>query len=82
MAQVTAFGKQVKKRLVDIDKNQSWLIDEVRKRTGLFVDSGYLWRILTGARHAPRVTEAICEILNIELPQTDVRYADGQTIVH
>lgn len=66
MAQLTEFGKEVKKRLVDINQNQIWLINQVKGKTGLFLDSGYLNKILTGRRNAPKVVQAIREIL--ELP--------------
>ena len=66
MAQPTEFGKEVKKRLVDINQNQIWLINQVKGKTGLFLDSGYLNKILTGRRNAPKVVQAIREIL--ELP--------------
>ena len=42
--------------------------EPVREKTGLFVDNGYMYKILTGQRNAPRIVEAICEILNIEKP--------------
>lgn len=65
MAQLTEYGKAVKKRLVDMEKKQDWLIQEVHSRTGLFVDSGYFSKIFTGKRNAPRVVEAINEILSL-----------------
>ena len=61
----TPFGKEVKKRLIDLDKKQSWLINEIKARTGLYVDAAYLSHILTGKRSAPKITDAICDILNI-----------------
>ena len=36
MTKLCNFGKEIKKRLVDIDKNQEWLITEVRADTGLY----------------------------------------------
>lgn len=36
MSKLCNFGKEIKKRLVDIDKNQEWLITEVRADTGLY----------------------------------------------
>ena len=65
MAQFTEFGKEVKKRLIDIDKSQSWLISEVKERTGLFVDTGYLYKIFTGERAPSKVISAIQEILDM-----------------
>jgi hypothetical protein len=49
-----------------IGKDQKWLEQAVSKKTGLFVDNGYMYKILTGQRNAPKVVEAICEILGIE----------------
>lgn len=60
------FRKEVKHRLIDLGKTQKWLEDEISKRTGLFVDSGYIHKIMTGHRKAPKITAAICEILGIE----------------
>ena len=62
---ITPFGKEVKKRLVDIEQNQEWLIQQITAKTGLFVDSGYMHKIMTGQRNAPKVVQAIREILDI-----------------
>ena len=60
------FGLSVKTKLIQIGKSQKWLEEEVTKKTGLYVDSGYMYKILTGQRNAPKIIDAICEILNIE----------------
>lgn len=60
------FRKEVKHRLIDLGKTQKWLEDEISARTGLFVDSGYIHKIMTGQRKAPKIVDAICEILVIE----------------
>jgi glutaredoxin len=60
------FKKTVKHRLVDMGKTQKWLEDEIKSSTGLFVDSGYMHKILSGQRQAPKIVDAICEILNIK----------------
>lgn len=60
------FRKEVKHRLIDLGKTQKWLEDEISARTGLFVDSGYIHKIMTGQRKAPKIVDAICEILGIE----------------
>lgn len=60
------FGLCVKTKLLEQNKTQKWLSDEVTRITGLYVDSGYMYKILTGQRKAPKVVECICEILNIE----------------
>lgn len=48
MAKVKDFGKQVKIRLIELDKTQEWLIEQVKEKTGDFFDSSYLHRILSG----------------------------------
>ena len=62
---LTHFGKTVKKKLVDVDRNQKWLIQEVVNRTGLYFDGFYLYNILTGAKNTPKIVQAIKEILDI-----------------
>lgn len=57
--------KVVKHKLIDLGKTQRWLEEEIRDRTGLFVDSGYMHKILTGQRKAPKIVDAIFEILEI-----------------
>ena len=49
----TEFGLCVKNKLLRQGKEQKWLEEEISKRTGLFVDSGYMYKILTGQRNAP-----------------------------
>lgn len=65
----TEFGLCVKNKLLRAGKEQKWLEEEVNRRTGLFVDSGYMYKILTGQRNAPKIITAIREILDIsDLP--------------
>ena len=65
MAQFTVFGKETVKRLIDIDRDQLWLIEEVRKKTGLYFDGSYLHKIRTGKLATPKVVAAIREILDL-----------------
>ncbi len=65
MAQLTVYGKEVKKRLIDIGQSQEWLIGQIRDKTGLFCDGGYLYKILVGERNAPSIVNAINEILGL-----------------
>lgn len=62
----STFGLRVKMQLLQSGKSQKWLEEAVAKKTGLFVDGGYMYKILTGQRKAPKIVAAICEILNIE----------------
>ena len=66
MATLTEFGKQVKIKLIQMDKPQKWLNEEVVKRTGLYFDDSYLHRIVTGKNSNPKIVSAIKEILSIE----------------
>ena len=68
MCKFTEFGLCVKDKLLRKGKEQKWLEEQITERTGLFVDSGYMYKILTGQRNAPKIVSAICEILDIELP--------------
>lgn len=66
----TEFGKAVKKKLIDLNQSLSWLESQISARTGLFMDSGYMHKILTGQRNAPKIVKAIREILDIsDAPQ-------------
>lgn len=60
------FGKEVKKRLVDIGQTQSWLAEEVGKDTGLRVDAAYLSNTLAGRRKSARVVNSIKKVLEME----------------
>lgn len=60
------YGKEIKKKLVDINRTQNWLIAEVREKTGLFFDSSYLYKILTGQKATPSIVAAINQTLEID----------------
>lgn len=62
---LTPFGKEVKRRLIDMDKDQSWLIEQIKESTGLYMDSSYLYKILTGQLSTPKIVSALREILGI-----------------
>jgi hypothetical protein len=61
----TDFGLCVKTELLRQGNTQLWLEQAVTERTGLYVDSGYMYKILTGQRSAPKIADAIREILNL-----------------
>lgn len=65
----TDFGLCVKTELLRTGKDQKWLEEAVSKKTGLYVDGGYMYKILTGQRNAPKIVAAICEILSIDIPE-------------
>ena len=65
----TDFGLCVKTKLLHHGKSQKWLEETVSEKTGLYVDGGYMHKILTGQRNAPKIVDAICEVLNIQAEQ-------------
>ena len=66
MAEYTGFGLVVKSKLLGPPvRTQAWLAEQASAATGMYVDSAYISRILTGQRNAPKVVRAICDILDI-----------------
>lgn len=65
MAQFAVYGKEIKKRLIDLGRTQTWLIERVREKTGLYFDDSYLYKIQTGKLSTPSIVAAINEILNL-----------------
>ena len=59
------FGKEIAKRLVDIDRTQEWLMKEIRADTGLYVDTSYMHKIKTGKLSTPKIIASIRRILDI-----------------
>jgi hypothetical protein len=66
LSKFSDFGLTVKVKLLQIGKDQKWLEGAISEKTGLYVDNGYLYKILTGQRNAPKIVAAIREILSIE----------------
>ena len=66
LSKFSDFGLLVKAKLLQKNKTQKQLAEEVTNKTGLYVDSGYMYKILTNKRNAPKIVDAICEILSIE----------------
>lgn len=76
MTQFTEFGKQVKIELIKKNQSMAWLQEEVAGRTGLYMDSAYMSRILSGKRSPQKVVTAICEILDLSIPQPETDKQD------
>ncbi len=73
LSKFSDFGLCVKTKLLQTNKSQKWLEEEIAKKTGLYVDNGYMYKILTGQRNAPKIVEAICEVLNIKNEERNKR---------
>lgn len=66
LSKFTDFGLCVRTKLLQNGKSLTWLQNEITAKTQLYVDGGYLYKILTGKRNAPKIVAAIMEILNIK----------------
>lgn len=66
LSKFSDFGLCVKTKLLQMGKEQKWLEETVSQKTGMFVDGGYMYKILTGKRTPSKIITAICEILDIE----------------
>lgn len=61
----TAFGLSVKTRLLELGQPQEWLIAECKEKTGMYVDSSTMYKLLTGQLDSVRLKMAIREILQL-----------------
>lgn len=60
-------GIQVKHRLLDLGKRQSWLIAEMKKRNDkMYMNSSYMARLLDGTEKSAPKMEMIEQILSEE----------------
>ena len=80
MTKLCDFGKEIKKRLVDINQSQAWLIAEVQRDTGKYFDSGYLHRILRGELATPGIVASICRVLKLPThPKEEEAWQSGNS---
>lgn len=63
------FGKEIEHVLVDFNQSKKWLIEQVRRDTGLYFDGSYLYKIQTGELATPKIISSIKRILG--LPDDD-----------
>lgn len=71
-SELCQYGKEIKKRLVDIDKTHRWLIEQVSEDTGLYFDRSYLSKIKTGQNNNPKIKASIEKVLGLNTcKQTD-----------
>lgn len=67
MKELCLLGKEIKKKLVDLNCTQEWLISKVTEDTGLYFDDSYLHKILTGKLAPKKIVKSIKKILEIEV---------------
>ena len=65
--ELCSFGKKINHRLIALDQSKGWLIEEVKRHTGLYFDRSYLRKIETGQLATPKIVDTICEILGISV---------------
>jgi len=70
MAQNTDYSKRVKIALIERDWTYTDLAAKVSDKTGMFCDSAYISRILSGERNSQPISAAINEILGLP-PEID-----------
>ena len=70
-SKLTDFGLCVKTELLRQGMSQAELEKSVSADTGLFVDSGYMYKILTGQRSPEKIVSSICRILAIPHDTTE-----------
>lgn len=77
---LTPLGKEIKKRLIDLDKEQKWLVERVSNRTGRYFDDSHLWKICNGVLSTPDVVQVICDILDISVPEQQTEKQDSKEV--
>lgn len=63
---LTPYGREVKHRLIDIDKTPGWLVHQVKEQGHRKFDSSFLAKILNGKVQQSGYTKTINEILEKE----------------
>lgn len=64
------FGKQIEIALIQMDKRNDWLIEQVKEDTGRYFDRSYLHKVKTGEIETPGILRSISKILNINTHTT------------
>lgn len=64
--ELTSYGKKVKKKLIDLNKTQTWLIEEIKKELPTcYVDGSLLNKIFVGDVADSNIIPVINAILNL-----------------
>mgnify|MGYP001660118961 CR=1 FL=1 len=65
-SKLTTFGLCVKTELLKKGMTQEELVTRVKEDTGMFLDNGYLYKILTGNRSPEKIISSIKLLLEME----------------
>ena len=63
---LTPLGIEIKTKLISLSETQEWLIGQTKEKTGMYVDSSNLYKLMTGQLHSKRLESAIRNILKID----------------
>ena len=70
---LTAYGIEIKMRLLTLQKTQKWLIEEVKKiLPDKYLDTSNLNKIMTGEINSKEISGAINEVLGIKYTQNQL----------
>lgn len=64
---LSPLGIEIKIKLISIGQNQEWLISQAKEKTGMYVDSSNLYKLMTGQVNSKKLEGAIREILLIKV---------------
>ena len=60
----TVYGRKTKRKMRRANLSMNELARLVSDKSGLYCDSQYLYKIFTGQRKAPKIVEAVNEVLD------------------
>ena len=62
----TEYGQKIQFELLARKRTRSWLIDQLRAKSGMYVDGSNLYKLMTGKIKYSWMTDAIEEILGVK----------------
>jgi hypothetical protein len=62
---LTPLGIEIKTKLISIGETQEWLISQIKNRTGMYVDSSNLYKLMRGTLNSSKMETAIKKVLHI-----------------
>ena len=63
----TRYGRTAKRKMRQANISMGELAEAVKESSGLYCDSQYLYKIFTGQRNAPKIVQAVDEILDARI---------------
>ena len=69
--ELCSFGKKINHRLIALEQSKGWLIEEVKRHTGLYFDRSYLRKIETGQLATPKIVDAkyLASLFRVIIPK-------------